>query len=670
MPNQARLGSPAPLFTNKFTGRSDGVNNIDNNANNAAKDCNVSQAADGTIQEAIDTIPSAESEAKLRKMSSSTTTGSASQQPDLFKVPSHQASRRSIDQVLPLKLQTTPEPENISTFRIPQSAPLTASSSLNSSTIGSGNLSSGYEATSPVFESITELPTPIVQSNVSSPYKNAQRSPVKTAKFDMYGSLGMRPLPVRSPSFNNPFLNTSTSNSTANMNGLTQHQNYKQHNRIVSEIAPSGVTLDPNASRSGTSNLHHKRIVSTPLSEENEVIVKHQNSGITNNIEREKSNTKLSAHLDSSSTTSAQIIPNDATSSIATQSSSDIVYQGTDLRGHTHLWRHVKQVGKGNFSVVVLGQLIRESTKQGSLQQVAIKIVHLKADPKNRDRVESSLTRELDLLKVMNHPSIITLVALHVLEETYYIFTPYFEGGDLFELASLQRLDFPPILIRRIFAELASAVRYLHHNNIVHRDLKLENILINYTRPEILAMCSRNSNNFPFDKPIITLTDFGLSRAIDPQNPILTTRCGSEDYVPPELLIGLPYDGRQTDSWALGVLLYALMENRLPFDLPPNRSARSGRQVRATHRIARIEWCWVRFADDEQGVTWQSEDWDGAKRIVEGLLVKRDKRWTSAQVCQTEYVRGVFNNDVFLGENDGLRIVDGINIEGDVRREV
>ena len=66
--------------------------------------------------------------------------------------------------------------------------------------------------------------------------------------------------------------------------------------------------------------------------------------------------------------------------------------------------------------------------------------------------------------------------------------------------------------------------------------------------------------------PLIKLTDFGLSRFIDPSSPLLTTRCGSESYAAPELVTGRPYDGRETDAWACGIVLYAMATRRLPFD--------------------------------------------------------------------------------------------------------
>jgi protein-serine/threonine kinase len=121
--------------------------------------------------------------------------------------------------------------------------------------------------------------------------------------------------------------------------------------------------------------------------------------------------------------------------------------------------------------------------------------------------------------------------------------------------------------------------------------------------------------------PLATLTDLGLSRRVPapPESPLLTTRCGSEDYAAPEILLGQPYDGRQTDAWALGVVLYALMEGRLPFDPPPGKPARS----RAAHRIARCDWMWVKFGDTSgEWDAEKGEGWEGARECVEGLLKK------------------------------------------------
>lgn len=141
-----------------------------------------------------------------------------------------------------------------------------------------------------------------------------------------------------------------------------------------------------------------------------------------------------------------------------------------------------------------------------------------------------------------------------------------------------------------------------------------------YPRPELLQSL-HDPRSHPH--PLVCITDLGLSRRIPPPpaSPLLTTRCGSEDYAAPEILLGQPYDGRSTDAWALGVLLYALMEGRLPFDCPPGKIERS----RVSHRVARCDWIWGRFGD-EDGEWDASKDgnaeWRGAGEVVEALLKK------------------------------------------------
>lgn len=145
-----------------------------------------------------------------------------------------------------------------------------------------------------------------------------------------------------------------------------------------------------------------------------------------------------------------------------------------------------------------------------------------------------------------------------------------------------------------------------------------------------------------YDRAVVTLTDLGLSRRIPqpPESPLLQTRCGSEDYAAPEILMGQPYDGRSTDGWALGVLLYAMMENRLPFDaLPGTRGDPAKLRARTPHRIARCEWSWYRYADnDGEWDPQKGKDLEGARECVEGLLKRNTKRKSLDEIASLEWV--------------------------------
>ncbi|CDO71868.1 hypothetical protein BN946_scf184940.g15 [Trametes cinnabarina] len=199
-----------------------------------------------------------------------------------------------------------------------------------------------------------------------------------------------------------------------------------------------------------------------------------------------------------------------------------------------------------------------DNAKAGRL--VAVKMTERAVcNANSRSRV--SFVREVEVLRHIAHPSIVSYLHSFSTPSHHCLVLEHVAGGELLELVDdpvrHAQLDEP--LVRRIWGELCKAVAWMHSVGLVHRDIKLENILL---------------TTDPFTQPLpssslIKLTDFGLSRFIDPAQPLLTTLCGSESYAAPELVMGRPYDGRETDAWACGVVLYALATRRLPFDPPP-----------------------------------------------------------------------------------------------------
>ncbi|KAF2638564.1 kinase-like protein [Massarina eburnea CBS 473.64] len=326
-------------------------------------------------------------------------------------------------------------------------------------------------------------------------------------------------------------------------------------------------------------------------------------------------------------------------------------------QGNKRLWRLVRQLGQGTFSKVWLATSEKVAAKdpldEATLDPhklVAIKVLeHGPAGGADEERVELSLKREVEMLSFISHPSLVRFRAFDHGDKQALLVLTYCPGGDMFDVASHHRNLLGVELVQRIFAELVSATRYLHDQLIVHRDIKLENVLLNI--PVSTVPLLRNPRAHPY--PIATLTDLGLSRRIPapPESPLLTTRCGSEDYAAPEILLGQPYDGRLTDAWALAVVLYALMEGRLPFDPPPGKAGARGR---AAHRIARCDWMWVKFGDEDG--EWDPEkgkEWDGAREVVEGLLKKVSRGRKSL-----EYIEGL------------PWVQQGIQVEGGIKRRI
>ncbi|EAW14305.1 putative protein kinase [Aspergillus clavatus NRRL 1] len=333
---------------------------------------------------------------------------------------------------------------------------------------------------------------------------------------------------------------------------------------------------------------------------------------------------------------------------------SDEIYAVRSIRtNQSRKYRKLRDLGQGTFSQVALAVRVENfensEAYNGSVidgpahttqKLVAVKIIEYgPAGGADEERLEVSLKREVEILKSVNHPSLVQLKAFGSDEKRALLVLDYCPGGDLFDVASSAVKPMTPQLIRRIFAELVDAVRYLHGMYIVHRDIKLENVLV--TLP--IDALQKVGDWRTYDRAIVTLSDLGLSRRIPepPESPMLQTRCGSEDYAAPEILMGQPYDGRSTDAWALGVLLYAMMENRLPFDaLPGARGDPAKLRARTPHRIARCEWSWYRYADkDGEWDPVKGQDLEGARECVEGLLKRHTRRMGLDEIASREWVK-------------------------------
>ncbi|ELT98137.1 hypothetical protein CAPTEDRAFT_128601 [Capitella teleta] len=182
------------------------------------------------------------------------------------------------------------------------------------------------------------------------------------------------------------------------------------------------------------------------------------------------------------------------------------------------------------------------------IPQVAIKVIDTR---KIKDEyVRSNLHREAGIMAKLRHPNIIRLYETLKATTLYCLVTEYCSGGELkSHIKSQENQRLTEKEARPFVRQLVSAIEYLHERGVVHRDLKMENILLDAKKKNV------------------KLIDFGLSNVYREDDP-LRTHCGSPEYAAPELFVlGKTY-GPEIDIWSLGIIMYAMVLGHLPFSTP------------------------------------------------------------------------------------------------------
>ncbi|KAK9742173.1 hypothetical protein RND81_03G152900 [Saponaria officinalis] len=203
-----------------------------------------------------------------------------------------------------------------------------------------------------------------------------------------------------------------------------------------------------------------------------------------------------------------------------------------------------KLLGEGNFGKVY------KSTNISTREIVAIKLIN--KDQVKKEGLIEQVKREISVMSLVKHPYIVELKEVMATKTYIYLVMEYVGGGDLYTKV-LHEGKIGENLARKLFQQLITAVDFCHSRGVCHRDLKLENILLD----------SSGEN--------VKVADFGLATlpGEDYDNGsnsgVLYTPCGAFAYMAPEIIKGEVYDGKKSDIWSCGVILYALVVGYPPF---------------------------------------------------------------------------------------------------------
>lgn len=204
---------------------------------------------------------------------------------------------------------------------------------------------------------------------------------------------------------------------------------------------------------------------------------------------------------------------------------------------NTNKYEHIRDLGSGNFGTA---RLMR-NRQTGEL--VAVKFLE------RGERIDKNVEREIINHKTLCHPNIVAFKEVFVTPESLGIVMEYAAGGELFDRI-VEAGRFKEDEARYFFQQLIHGVDFCHQSGVCHRDLKLENTLLDGSA-----------------KPRLKICDFGYSKSsVFDSQPKSTV--GTPAYIAPEVLQKKQYDGQKADVWSCGVTLYVMLVGAYPFEDP------------------------------------------------------------------------------------------------------
>ena len=222
----------------------------------------------------------------------------------------------------------------------------------------------------------------------------------------------------------------------------------------------------------------------------------------------------------------------------------------------------LKLLGKGSFGEVYL------TSKKGHSQLYATKKIPKKIA--DSEKVRKYFQNEINILQIIHHKNIMNLIELKQTHNNYYLVCELCNGGSLTECLDkyrkMNRKPFSEEIVQYLMRQIVEAIKYLHSCHIIHRDLKLDNILVNFENEED----KKNMNMFGAQVKII---DFGFATRLDNKRNLAFSTLGSPINMDPEILKKLNhmdnepkgYD-EKVDIWSLGTLCYEMLIGKATFE--------------------------------------------------------------------------------------------------------
>jgi serine/threonine protein kinase len=205
-----------------------------------------------------------------------------------------------------------------------------------------------------------------------------------------------------------------------------------------------------------------------------------------------------------------------------------------------YYYKILKMLGKGSFGKVYMASQVLTN------RVVAIKCLDKKA-VKEESRKNKILHELLMFKSLADHSNVVQIYEVFENKKYFFFVMEYASGGDLLQLMK-RKCRLSESYARGIFIQLVRGLRHIHSKKILHRDIKLDNILLIESDGELKAK----------------ICDFGVSRLIN-DHEVINEQCGTPAYIAPEIIKKKGYRGFGADVWSLGVLLYAMVMGAMPF---------------------------------------------------------------------------------------------------------